>query len=152
MRLLLFFRFHVLNCKFPPTSSICRYEVDIPENVSPGSTVAWIRATDRDSDLLGTAGIRFTRVSGPMSEFLRLDPRTGVVSVAGSGPDSPYPTPSPFDRERSDLHHLTVEARDEGGAGNRNSVELILRVTDVNDNPPRYSVFPTFEMIKVFFV
>ncbi len=44
----------------------------------------------------------------------------------------------PFDREQSDLHYLTVEARDDLGLGNRNSVELILRVTDVNDNKPRF--------------
>ena len=30
-------------------------------------------------------------------------------------------------RERSDSHYLTVEARDERGRGNRNTVELVIR-------------------------
>ena len=42
-----------------------------------GSTVAWIRATDRDSGMFGTAGIRYTRISGPMANFLQLDQQTG---------------------------------------------------------------------------
>ena len=41
-----------------------------------------------------------------------------------------------FDREKSDFHFLTVEARDDLGRGNRNTVELLIRLTDVNDNPP----------------
>ena len=41
-----------------------------------------------------------------------------------------------FDRERINFHYLTVEARDDNGEGNRNSVELLIYVTDMNDNPP----------------
>ena len=41
-----------------------------------------------------------------------------------------------FDREKSDFHYLTVEARDELGEGNRNTVELLLHLVDVNDNAP----------------
>ena len=43
---------------------------------------------------------------------------------------------SPFDREKSDFHYLTVEARDEVGRGNRNAVELLIYLKDVNDNAP----------------
>ena len=32
-------------------------------------------------------------------------------------------------RERADSHYLTVEARDERGRGNRNTVELVIRLT-----------------------
>ena len=37
-----------------------------------------------------------------------------------------------------DFHFLTVEARDDRGKGNRNTVELLIDVRDVNDNPPRF--------------
>ncbi len=52
----------------------------------------------------------------------------------------------PFDREASDLHYLTVEARDDLGRGNRQTVELLLRITDVNDQAPvfRQEVYETF--------
>ena len=43
-----------------------------------------------------------------------------------------------FDREKSDFHYLTVEARDELGEGNRNTVELLLHLVDVNDNAPKF--------------
>jgi cadherin 23 len=44
-----------------------------------------------------------------------------------------------FDREKSDFHYLTVEARDDLGRGNRNSVELLVHLVDVNDNAPKFS-------------
>ena len=34
-------------------------------------------------------------------------------------------------RERADSHYLTVEARDERGRGNRNTVELVIRSVTV---------------------
>ena len=107
-----------------------RYEVEIPEDIEQGATIAWIRANDADSGLFGTAGIRFTRLNGPLAQYLDLDPQTGIVSLGKSL------TRSPFDREIADFHYLTVEARDEVGQGNRNSVELLIQLRDVNDNPP----------------
>ena len=44
----------------------------------------------------------------------------------------------PFDREKNDFHYLTVEARDEVGKGNRNTVELLIHLKDVNDNAPKF--------------
>lgn len=58
-----------------------------------------------------------------------MDPLTGVITVKSSGEHE-------FDRELISTHYLTVEARDDLGRGNRNTVQLILQVKDVNDNPP----------------
>jgi cadherin 23 len=60
-----------------PEFSKNRYEVEIPEDVKPGTTVAWVRAADEDSGLFGSEGIRYTRISGPMAGYLHLDERTG---------------------------------------------------------------------------
>ena len=60
-----------------PEFSRERYEVEIPEDARPGATVAAVRAIDKDSGLLGTDGIRYTRISGPVAGFLHLDERTG---------------------------------------------------------------------------
>lgn len=43
-----------------------------------------------------------------------------------------------FDREQISKHFLTIEARDDLGLGNRNSVQFIINVEDVNDNSPRF--------------
>ena len=56
---------------------LCRYEVEVPEDIGPGSTLAWIQATDIDSGAYGTTGIRFTRISGPMARYLELNGETG---------------------------------------------------------------------------
>ena len=48
---------------------------------------------------------------------------------------------SRFDRERREVHHLTVEVADGGGEGaaNTNTAELVIRVADTNDNAPEFS-------------
>lgn len=57
-----------------------------------------------------------------------MDVLTGVIVVKHSGPS--------FDRELVARHHLTVEARDDFGKGNRNTAQLIINIDDLNDNPP----------------
>ena len=42
----------------PPEFQTDSYEVFVAENVAPGATLAWIRAEDKDSGILGTSGIR----------------------------------------------------------------------------------------------
>ncbi len=59
---------------------------------------------------------------------------------------SPNAKSSPFDREKSSLHYLTVEARDDLGKGNRNNVEIVVHIIDVNDNAPRFGL--NFNEIK----
>ena len=61
-----------------PTFTEESYSVDVPEDVAPGETIAWVRATDRDSGLYGSAGVRYTRISGPVAKYLELDSQTGM--------------------------------------------------------------------------
>ena len=65
-----------------PEFSRERYEVEIPEDARPGATIAAVRAIDKDSGLLGTDGIRYTRISGPVAGFLHLNERTGMLFKA----------------------------------------------------------------------
>lgn len=60
---------------------------------------------------------------------LQLNPVSGIITVRSPGGNS-------FDRELISRHYLTVEARDDIGQGNRNTVQLIVNIDDVNDNPP----------------
>ncbi|GFG38793.1 hypothetical protein Cfor_02805 [Coptotermes formosanus] len=104
------------------------YEVSIRENSGVGTTVAWVQALDEDSGNYGSQGIRYTGLSGSMSDLLSLDPNTGIITIKSDS--------SGFDRELVSRHYLTVEARDNLGYGNRNTVQLIVNVEDVNDNAP----------------
>ena len=112
----------------PPQFLEERYEVFIAEDVVAGDTIARIEADDKDSGVFGVAGLRYTGLTGPVSGALVLDNITGVVTMGDTG--------FSFDKEIRDNHYLMVEARDQEGGGNRNTVELIIYLEDVNDNPP----------------
>ena len=68
-------------------------------------------------------------MNGPIAKYLVLDKKSGIISLGNY---------SVFDREKVDIHFLTVEARDDLGRGNRNTVELLIHLTDVNDNAPKF--------------
>ncbi|KAK9884479.1 hypothetical protein WA026_007322 [Henosepilachna vigintioctopunctata] len=118
------------NDNFPEfTRSI--YDVSIPENCDVGTTIAWIQALDDDSGDFGTKGVRYTNLAGSISHQLNLHPTSGIITVKTAGGPN-------WDREQVSRHYLTVEARDNLGAGNRNTVQLIISIEDVNDNPPLF--------------
>ncbi|KAL7302845.1 hypothetical protein TKK_0004077 [Trichogramma kaykai] len=106
------------------------YEVSVFENCEVGTTVAWVQALDYDSGNYGTKGIRYTNLGGSLASALDLDYLTGVISVRQPG--------AAFDRELIARHYLTVEARDDLGRGNRNTVQLIVNINDINDNRPTF--------------
>lgn len=45
------------------------YEVNIPENIAVGATIAKVQATDIDSGNMGTKGIRYTNLAGSISQL-----------------------------------------------------------------------------------
>ncbi|CAN7993536.1 unnamed protein product [Ixodes hexagonus] len=112
------------------------YRSVIPENAAEGTVVAVVRAEDADSGAYGTAGIRYTNIRGQIADRLKLDAETGKVVMATSDHG--------LDRETTPEYLLTVEARDENGRGNRNTVQLHLILEDVNDNAPGF-VLPSYE-------
>uniref|UniRef100_A0A182ISV2 Cadherin domain-containing protein n=1 Tax=Anopheles atroparvus TaxID=41427 RepID=A0A182ISV2_ANOAO len=107
------------------------YEVDVPEDVTTGTVLVRVQATDIDSGAFGTEGIRYTNLTGAIAASLKLDQHTGIITVA-----APRDDPPTFDRETVPVHYLSVEARDNEGRGNRNTVQLVLNLLDVNDHPP----------------
>lgn len=106
------------------------YRVSVPENSRSGTTIARVQATDEDSGFYGTTGIRYTTIGGSVADFLNFDFETGIITIVSERPL--------FDREFIDRHYLTAEAADDLGMGNRNTIQLIIDVTDVNDNAPEF--------------
>ncbi|KAL3277671.1 hypothetical protein HHI36_013017 [Cryptolaemus montrouzieri] len=108
------------------------YDVSVPENCDIGTTIAWVQALDDDSGNFGTKGVRYTNLAGSIEHLLNLHPTSGIITVkAAGGPN--------WDREQVSRHYLTVEARDNLGSGNRNTVQLIINIEDVNDNAPMFT-------------
>ncbi|XP_062537306.1 cadherin-86C isoform X2 [Armigeres subalbatus] len=104
------------------------YIVDLPENMTAGTRVVQVHATDVDTGLGGK--IRYTQILGPQNTSLNLDPTSGVITVATSNHG--------FDREIMPEYHLYIEARDDDGIGNRAQVLLVIRLIDVNDETPTF--------------
>ena len=106
------------------------YRASVPENATSGYVITRIRAFDADTGIYGTEGIKYTAIHGELSSKLDLNPTTGILSVKTSAHG--------FDRETISQYYVTIEARDNNGKGNRNTVQLILNIEDVNDNRPRF--------------
>ncbi|XP_043529529.1 cadherin-86C isoform X2 [Frieseomelitta varia] len=111
----------------PPIFDDESYEVTLSENVTAGSRVIQVHATDKDTGVYGS--IRYTSIAGEGSEAFIMDPHTGFITVAMG---------SSLDREVAATLLLTIEARDENGNGNSGVVPLIVNLIDVNDNAPRF--------------
>ncbi|XP_067141770.1 cadherin-23 isoform X2 [Centruroides vittatus] len=118
-----------VNDNFPEFSEEL-YKARIPENVQAGTSIITIKATDRDSKEYGTSGIRYTEIRGQIADKLHLDTITGEITVTTSQHG--------FDRELTSQYYVTIEARDDNGHGNRNTVQLQLSLEDVNDNVPYF--------------
>ena len=106
------------------------YRVEIPENAIRGMHICAVKATDADSGPFGSAGVRYTEIRGERANKFKLDPQTGVITLKTNEHG--------FDREQVAQHHLIIEARDANGAGNRNTTQLLIVLTDVNDQRPKF--------------
>lgn len=85
---------------------------------------------------------RYTSLSGTIDDLLYLNPSSGVITIRRCGDVNNVEDGDwRWDREQvlGGGHRLTVEARDDLGRGNRNTVSLIVQLTDVNDNAPVFS-------------
>ncbi|XP_017055208.1 cadherin-86C isoform X2 [Drosophila ficusphila] len=102
------------------------YSVELPENMTAGTKVVQVLATDPDSGLGGK--VRYTAILGYLNTSLNLDAETGLITVSTNKHG--------FDREVMPEYHLYVEARDMDGEGNRVQVPLIIKLIDVNDETP----------------
>nr|XP_034314660.1 cadherin-87A isoform X2 [Crassostrea gigas] len=111
------------------------FEESILETAPGGTSVTKIQATDPDSGILGTAGIRYGLIGDGVNLF-RIDPTSGVVFVENC------PTPgagSCIDYEKKHRYDMTVTARDNNGLGQAVTINLIINILDVNDNPPAFT-------------
>ncbi|CAB3248000.1 unnamed protein product [Arctia plantaginis] len=112
----------------PPIFLAQSYDVELAENVTAGTRVVQVAADDVDTGSFGK--VQFTGILGYLNTSLNLDPISGVITVATNNHG--------FDREAMPDLHFLVEARDNDGVGLRVTVPLIVKLLDVNDNPPEF--------------
>ncbi|XP_039934463.1 LOW QUALITY PROTEIN: protocadherin gamma-B5-like [Hirundo rustica] len=106
-----------------PEITILSLSSPVPEDAPVGTVVAVLKVRDRDS---GENGQVSCELSG----------EAPLSIVASAGGSYKVVTASALDREQAAEHRVTVVARDRGRPALRSSAELVLEVSDVNDNAP----------------
>ncbi|NXB85367.1 PCDGH protein, partial [Vidua chalybeata] len=106
-----------------PEITILSLSSPVPEDAPVGTVVALLKVRDRDS---GENGQVSCELSG----------EAPLSIVASSGGSYKVVTAGALDREQASEHRVTVVARDRGRPALWSSRELVLEVSDVNDNAP----------------
>ncbi|CAH1114164.1 unnamed protein product [Psylliodes chrysocephalus] len=109
----------------PPKFTEEEYHGSVQEHAKIGTHVLLVEAVDVDKK--PSSKVQYTSLRGEGSDLFRIDPDTGLITVADS---------SKLDAETIPLVTLTVEAADENGKGLKTNSSVIIKLTDVNDNPP----------------
>lgn len=123
-----------------PRFEFSTYEVNVTEDVKPGTVILNILATDKDSGLNGQVVYRFSDQTLEFSgTSFDLERRTGSIKVIKN-----------LDRETQSSHQLTVFAEDLGPDSVPVDTTVLIRVVDVNDNKPIITI-STFTSRKADF-
>uniref|UniRef100_A0A670IJ70 Cadherin domain-containing protein n=1 Tax=Podarcis muralis TaxID=64176 RepID=A0A670IJ70_PODMU len=107
-----------------PIFSKSLYEADVMENMLKGSHVLTLNATDLDEGINSKVMYSFRKISDKASKIFHLDSATGQISE--------------IDFEECALYEMEVQARDGRGLSGR--ANILLAITDVNDNAPEIAV------------
>ncbi|KAJ8397468.1 hypothetical protein AAFF_G00437440 [Aldrovandia affinis] len=114
----------------PPLFEDGPYSATVSEMANIGTSIIQVTATDADDPTYGnSARLVYTLVQG--QQYFSVDPQTGILRTAV--PD--------MDREAQDQHLVVLQAKDMGGhlGGLSGTTTVTIRLTDVNDNPPRFT-------------
>ncbi|XP_040903726.1 protocadherin alpha-8-like [Toxotes jaculatrix] len=106
------------------------YQTEIEENIPVGTSIFKMNATDPDEGTNGeieySLGKTLTR---KVYDIFELDKVTGEIRVKGV-----------VDYEENDVYELDVEASDKGTPPLTGECRVIIKIKDVNDNPPEIEV------------
>ncbi|XP_077182634.1 protocadherin Fat 2 isoform X2 [Paroedura picta] len=101
------------------------YIVDICEDVAIGEMILMVLADDKDGVMNNQ--ITYSIVDGNALSHFIIDPKSGEIYVAHH-----------LDREEISSYTLKIQAMDNGQTPLFSDTTVLLRVSDVNDNPPRF--------------
>ncbi|XP_068596856.1 protocadherin alpha-8-like [Brachionichthys hirsutus] len=106
------------------------YQISIQENVPVGTSVFRRNATDPDEGPNGDIEYNFSKtLKKNVYDVFVLDKLTGEIRVKGS-----------VDYEENNIYKLDVEASDKGTPPLTGECRVIIKIIDVNDNPPEIEV------------
>ncbi|XP_076617919.1 cadherin-7 [Chaetodon auriga] len=108
----------------PPVFLSPVYDWKVPENVAVGTVVGSVSA--RDTDTVNKPVRYSIDKRSDTTKAFKIDPNNGTISVTKA-----------LDRETSNWHNLTVEAKETTHNHLSSSVVVFIKVLDINDNVPR---------------
>ncbi|XP_058048914.1 protocadherin Fat 4 isoform X2 [Ahaetulla prasina] len=131
----------------PPVFGQSVYQVNISEEVPPGSYVQSLSATDHDSGL--NANLKYSIVSGNELGWFCISEHSGLVTtksadtamstsllgISGQG----MAASGGLDREIVSQVMLNISARDQGVQPKVSFAKLVVNILDVNDEKPQFS-------------
>lgn len=115
-----------------PLFKVPLYQASIPEDALIGTSVVQISATDLDIGLNGRVKYMLSEKDAEDGSFV-IDSTSGIIR-----------TNKVIDRETVAVYHLNAIAVDKGTPSMSSSVEVQIRLEDVNDSPP---TFPSDKII-----
>ncbi|XP_049898393.1 protocadherin alpha-3-like [Epinephelus moara] len=106
------------------------YSVVLNENAAPGTLVIQVNATDLDEGANGEIVYSFGKeVDIHLQELFNIDPSTGEIKVTGL-----------IDFEENESYELDIQASDKGTVRFSTDRTVIIKVIDLNDNPPEIEI------------
>ncbi|XP_039670001.1 protocadherin alpha-6-like isoform X11 [Perca fluviatilis] len=113
-----------------PMFSQDTYQIEIYENVPVGSTVTRVNATDPDEGTNGEIEYSLSKtLARKIYEIFELDSLSGQIKLKGT-----------LDFEETEIYKLDVQASDKGTPPLISRCKVIIKIKDVNDNPPEIEV------------
>ncbi|XP_068392146.1 protocadherin gamma-A11 isoform X4 [Eschrichtius robustus] len=103
------------------------YGVSVPENLSSGTRVLMVNATDPDEGINGEVVYSFLNMESKASEIFQLDSQSGEVLIQGS-----------LDFEKYRFYEMEIQGQDGGGLST--TAKMLVTVVDVNDNAPEITI------------
>uniref|UniRef100_A0A8D0CB50 Cadherin 2 n=1 Tax=Scleropages formosus TaxID=113540 RepID=A0A8D0CB50_SCLFO len=108
----------------------------VPEGSRPGTLVMTVTAVDKDDPNTANGILRYKILSqnpeSPSANMFTINNKTGGIITVAAG----------LDREKVPQYTLIIQATDMEGNptyGLSNTATAVIKVTDVNDNPPEFT-------------
>ncbi|XP_037105770.1 cadherin-2-like [Syngnathus acus] len=108
----------------------------VPEGSKPGTFVMTVTAVDKDDPKTANGMLRYKILTqspqSPSSNMFTINNKTGDIITVAAG----------LDREKVSQYTLIIQATDMEGNptyGLSNTATTVIRITDVNDNPPEFT-------------